>query len=176
MAKPPGKEFEQLAALIYEELSPNAVVTLAQSLKEVVERQDRYERGLNLNSFVAYVLFTILLGNSIVLIPMILNAHAGTKYGVSFPVLARASFGVKGANIPAMLRAIVACGWFGINTWIGGQALQTFFRSLWAGWPAFLGDKSPPGGLFGGHYPTEWISFLLFWALNILIVYRAHVG
>ena len=62
---------------------------------------------------------------SIVLVPMILNAHAGTKYGVSFPVLCRASFGVKGANVPAMLRAIVACGWFGIQTWIGGLALHT---------------------------------------------------
>ena len=61
-------------------------------------------------------MITILLGNTIVLIPMILNAHAGTKYGVSFPVLSRAAFGTKGANVPAMLRAIVACGWFGIQT------------------------------------------------------------
>src|SRR3989304_4784087 len=65
-------------------------------------------------------MLTILLGNVIVLIPMILNAHAGTRYGISFPVLCRASFGVRGANVPAMLRAIVACGWFGIQTWIGG--------------------------------------------------------
>jgi hypothetical protein len=63
-------------------------------------------------------------GKHIVLIPMILNAHAGTKYGVSFPVLCRASFGTKGANIPAILRAIVACGWFGIQTWIGGTAID----------------------------------------------------
>jgi nucleobase:cation symporter-1, NCS1 family len=69
-------------------------------------------------------MLTILLGNTIVLVPMILNAHAGTKYGVSFPVLCRAAFGVKGANVPAMLRAIVACGWFGIQTWIGGLALH----------------------------------------------------
>ena len=68
-------------------------------------------------------MLTILLGNAIVLVPMMLNAHAGTKYGVSFPVLCRASFGVKGANVPAMLRALVACGWFGIQTWIGGLAL-----------------------------------------------------
>ena len=67
---------------------------------------------------------TILLGNTIVLVPMVLNAHAGTKYGISFPVLCRASFGVRGANVPAMLRAIVACGWFGIQTWIGGLALD----------------------------------------------------
>ena len=72
-------------------------------------------------------MITILLGNTIVLIPMILNAHAGTKYGVSFPVLCRAAFGTKGANVPAMLRAIVACGWFGIQTWIGGTAIDALF-------------------------------------------------
>ena len=71
---------------------------------------------------------TILLGNTIVLIPMVLNAHAGTKYGVSFPVLCRASFGVRGANVPAMLRAIVACGWFGIQTWIGGARARRAAR------------------------------------------------
>src|SRR6186713_684273 len=76
----------------------------------------------------AQALTTILLGNVIVLVPMILNAHAGTKYGVSFPVLARASFGVKGANIPAMLRAIVACGWFGIQTWIGGHSIYLMLK------------------------------------------------
>src|SRR5262245_22847823 len=66
---------------------------------------------------------TIALGNLIVLVPMILNAHAGTKYGIPFPVYVRASFGVRGANIPAVLRALVACGWFGIQCWIGGQAI-----------------------------------------------------
>src|ERR1700688_5312766 len=66
---------------------------------------------------------TILLGNLIVLIPMLLNAHAGTRYGIPFPVFVRASFGVRGANVPAVLRALVACGWFGIQAWIGGQAL-----------------------------------------------------
>ena len=81
-------------------------------------------------------LTTILLGNTVVLVPMILNAHAGTKYGVSFPVLCRASFGVKGANVPATLRAIVACGWFGIQTWIGGLALDTLLRAAWPGWSA----------------------------------------
>lgn len=116
-------------------------------------------------------LMTILIGNTIVLVPILANSHPGTKYGIPFPVFARASYGVFGANVPAIMRAIVACGWFGINTWIGGQALQTLFRSLWAGWPTMLGDKAQ-GGLFGGHYPTEWISFLLFWGLNILIVYK----
>ena len=79
-------------------------------------------------------LVTILLGNAIVLIPMILNAHAGTKYGVSFPVLCRAAFGVRGANVPAILRAIVACGWFGIQTWIGALALQALLTAAWPGW------------------------------------------
>src|SRR3982750_1460553 len=66
---------------------------------------------------------TIFLGNVIVLIPMILNAHAGTRYGIPFPVFCRASFGTRGANIPALMRALVACGWFGIQTWIGGDAI-----------------------------------------------------
>ena len=74
-------------------------------------------------------ILTIFLGNSIVLIPMILNGHAGAKYGIPFPVFARASFGTKGANIPAMLRAIVACGWFGIQTWIGGDALYHILKA-----------------------------------------------
>jgi NCS1 family nucleobase:cation symporter-1 len=73
---------------------------------------------------------TILLGNLIVLVPMILNAHAGTKYGIPFPVLVRSSFGVRGANIPAVLRALVACGWFGIQCWIGGQAIYSMLVVL----------------------------------------------
>ena len=68
---------------------------------------------------------TIFLGNTIVLIPLVLNAHAGTKYGIPFPVYCRASFGIRGANVPALLRALVACGWFGIQVWIGGEALYT---------------------------------------------------
>src|SRR5258708_24311771 len=71
-------------------------------------------------------LFTIGLANTIVLVPILLNSHAGTAYGIPFPVFARASYGVFGANVPAMMRAIVACGWFGINAWIGGEALQPF--------------------------------------------------
>ena len=86
---------------------------------------------------------TILLGNTIVLVPMILNAHAGTKYGLSFPVLCRASFGVRGANVPALLRAIVACGWFGIQTWIGGLALDALFAAAWPGWASVPGTTSP---------------------------------
>src|SRR5688572_15721868 len=111
-------------------------------------------------------LLTILLGNSIVLIPILLNSHPGTKYGIPFPVYARASYGTIGSNLPALMRALVACGWFGIQAWIGGQALHTLFRSILPSWPALL------GGPVGGHTPTEWISFLLFWGMNIYIVYR----
>ncbi|MBC7909707.1 MAG: NCS1 family nucleobase:cation symporter-1 [Pyrinomonadaceae bacterium] len=111
-------------------------------------------------------LVTILLGNTIVLIPILLNSHPGTKYGIPFPVFARASYGTIGSNLPALMRAIVACGWFGIQAWIGGQALQTFFGAIIPSWHTLL------GGAIGGHTPTEWISFLLFWALNIFIIYR----
>ncbi|MGB7069672.1 MAG: NCS1 family nucleobase:cation symporter-1 [Pyrinomonadaceae bacterium] len=111
-------------------------------------------------------LITILLGNVIVLVPILLNSHPGTKYGIPFPVFARAAFGTVGSNLPALMRALVACGWFGIQAWIGGQALHTFFGSFIPGWAKLL------GGPIGGHTPTEWLSFLLFWGLNIFIVYR----
>jgi nucleobase:cation symporter-1, NCS1 family len=75
-------------------------------------------------------IFTVFLGNVLVLAPMLLNAHAGAKYGIPFPVFARASFGVTGANVPAVLRALVACGWFGINTWIGGEAINAMLVAL----------------------------------------------
>jgi NCS1 family nucleobase:cation symporter-1 len=101
---------------------------------------------------------TILLGNLIVLIPMILNAHAGTKYGIPFPVYARASFGVRGANVPAVLRAIVACGWFGIQTWIGGQAIYSMLQVLLPGAESYSG--------------LRWICFLAFWLLNMLVIWR----
>src|SRR5438876_4216409 len=79
-------------------------------------------------------LLTIGLGNLIVLVPILFNAHPGTKYGIPFPVLARASFGTAGANVPALLRALVACGWFGIQTYIGGEAIRTFLEALWPGY------------------------------------------
>ena len=75
-------------------------------------------------------IFTVFLGNVLVLVPMLLNAHAGAKYGIPFPVFARASFGVTGANVPAVLRALVACGWFGITTWIGGEAINAMMTAL----------------------------------------------
>jgi len=114
---------------------------------------------------------TILLGNLIVLAPILLNSHPGTKYGIPFPVFARAAYGTSGANVPALMRAIVACGWFGINAWIGGAALQTFFTSLWPGWRDLLGGSQPDWS--HGVFPnTQWISFALFWGLNILIIFR----
>ena len=111
-------------------------------------------------------LFTILLGNVIVLAPILLNSHPGTKYGIPFPVFARASYGTLGSNLPALMRAIVACGWFGIQAWIGGQALHTFFTAFIPGWATLF------GGPMAGHTPTEWLSFMLFWGLNIVIIYR----
>ena len=112
-------------------------------------------------------ILTIFIGNTIVLIPMILNGHAGAKYGIPFPVFARASFGTKGANIPALLRAIVACGWFGIQTWIGGFALYQMFR-LWIPsletlpqiFPASFGLQTGPA-----------ITFIVFWLLNMYVVF-----
>lgn len=114
-------------------------------------------------------MITILLGNTIVLIPMVLNAHAGTKYGVSFPVLARASFGTKGANIPAILRAIVACGWFGIQTWIGGTAIDALFTTLWPGWASINAS-------IAGNPLHTWISFFLFWIIQVVIILRGIEG
>ena len=111
-------------------------------------------------------LVTILLGNTIVLAPILLNSHPGTKYGIPFPVFARAAYGTIGSNLPALLRAIVACGWFGIQAWLGGEALHTLFTSLWPGWPTLLGSG------FSGHTGTEWLSFLVFWGLNIFIIYK----
>ena len=130
------------------------------------------ERGMSWRQ----ALFTILLGNLIVLIPILANSHAGTKYGIPFPVYARAAYGTYGSNLPALMRALVACGWFGIQCWIGGEALHTFFKALWPAWDTLLGGKigGAPGGFinFSGATPTEYLSFLLFWAMNIFIVFR----
>lgn len=101
---------------------------------------------------------TILLGNLIVLVPMLLNAHAGTRYGIPFPVFVRASFGVLGANVPAILRALVACGWFGIQTWIGGQAIYAMAKIIW---PSFANVPAAP-----------WLCFIFFWSLNIIVILR----
>jgi NCS1 family nucleobase:cation symporter-1 len=107
-------------------------------------------------------MLTILLGNTVVLVPMVLNAHAGTKYGISFPVLCRASFGVRGANLPALLRAIVACGWFGIQTWIGGLALDALLRAAWPGWADVAGDTA--------------ITFAIFWLIQVGVILKGLEG
>lgn len=101
---------------------------------------------------------TVLLGNLIVLIPLLLNAHAGAKYGIPFPVFIRAPFGVRGANLAAMLRAVVACGWFGIQTWIGGSAIDAMLRVAWAA--------------LNGNRGVLWACFLFFWMLNMVVVWR----
>ncbi len=111
-------------------------------------------------------IFTILLGNTIVLVPILLNSHPGTKYGIPFPVFARAAYGTVGSNLPALMRALVACGWFGIQAWIGGEALNTFFAALVPRWNTLLGAG------FGGHTTTQWLSFLLFWGINLAIIVR----
>lgn len=103
-------------------------------------------------------LINIALGNLIVLIPMQLNSHAGTKYGIPFPVFARLSFGVWGSNIAAMARAIVGVGWFGIQCWIGGEAINSILGTIFSGWASFSGGV--------------WIAFFAFWLLNVAIVHK----
>ncbi len=111
-------------------------------------------------------LFTITLGNLIVLVPMMLNAHAGTRYGIPFPVLLRASFGTLGANIPAIMRALVACGWFGIQTWIGGSAIYVMLSIIFGFTPAGPEQLLPVLGLSWGQLG----SFMLFWTINIGVI------
>src|SRR5712675_928257 len=109
-------------------------------------------------------ILTIFLGNLIVLVPMVLNAHAGTLYGIPFPVYCRAAFGILGANIPAMLRALVACGWFGIQCWIGGKAIYmivTVFNPELA--------KLPEYGF--GLNSAQLGCFLAFWAINVAVIF-----
>ena len=114
----------------------------------------------------AQAIGTVFLANLIVLVPMILNAHAGTKFGIPFPVYCRTAFGLVGANVPAVMRGLVACGWFGIQTWIGGSALFTMLASMMpnvknAGLLPFIGEN-----------PWEFACFLVFWAINMAIVWR----
>jgi nucleobase:cation symporter-1, NCS1 family len=109
---------------------------------------------------------TIFLGNVIVLVPMILNAHAGTQYGIPFPVYCRAAFGTRGANVPALLRALVACGWFGIQTWIGGNAVHKILSVFI---PAM---GSPPSASLFGITGSQFACFLFFWGINMWVVYK----
>jgi NCS1 family nucleobase:cation symporter-1 len=108
---------------------------------------------------------TIFLGNLIVLIPMIMNAHAGTKYGIPFPVYCRAAFGTHGANVPALLRALVACGWFGIQTWIGGEAIHKILTIFF---PALGGEAHNALGIT---FP-QLACFLFFWGINMFVIYK----
>src|SRR6266446_2892840 len=111
-------------------------------------------------------ILTIFLGNLIVLIPMVLNAHAGTQYGIPFPVYCRAAFGTKGANVPALLRAFVACGWFGIQTWIGGNAIYKILA-------VFMPPLAAAGqGSFMGITFWQFLCFLFFWGINMVVVYK----
>ncbi len=109
---------------------------------------------------------TIFLANLIVLLPMILNAHAGTQYGIPFPVYCRAAFGTTGANVPALLRALVACGWFGIQTWIGGNAI---FKILAVAFPSLL--HATVSVTFGISAP-QFVCFLFFWGINMGVIYK----
>ncbi len=108
---------------------------------------------------------TITVANLLVLIPMLLNSHAGTKYGIPFPVFARAFYGVRGANFAAILRALVACGWFGIQTWVGGQAIFVIIGKL-------AGNGWTNAGAFGGQPWTMWLSFALFWVIQMVVIMR----
>ncbi|NBA93396.1 NCS1 family nucleobase:cation symporter-1 [Pseudomonas sp. R5(2019)] len=108
---------------------------------------------------VGEALVAILLANIVVLVPLTLNAFPGTKYGIPFPVLLRSSFGIIGSNVPCLIRALVACGWFGIQTMFGGLAIHLFLGSLSADWKSLGGTG-------------EVIGFMMFWALNLWIVLR----
>ncbi|MBI3442107.1 MAG: NCS1 family nucleobase:cation symporter-1 [Proteobacteria bacterium] len=108
---------------------------------------------------------TIFLGNLIVLVPMTLNAHAGTRYGIPFPVYCRAAFGTNGANIPAVLRALVACGWFGIQTWIGGEAIYKICTVIFH-------LSIEPASNWLGITLGQFLCFLLFWGINMWVIYR----
>ena len=113
-------------------------------------------------------MWTVLLGNLIVFVPMSLSGHAGTKYGIPFPVFARASFGVRGSHIPSLLRAIVACGWFGIQTWIGGAAIYTIVLILFP----YVADGPAMMPEWVGVSLIQFICFMLFWAMNIWLIWK----
>src|SRR5262249_40545846 len=109
---------------------------------------------------------TIFLGNCIVLGPMALNAHAGTRYGIPFPVYCRSAFGLRGANVPALMRALVACGWFGIQTWIGGMSLFTLLAVWFPSW-----KEAPPVAGLDITWPQA-ACFVAFWFVNVWVVWH----
>jgi NCS1 family nucleobase:cation symporter-1 len=119
--------------------------------------------ALGMNWVQAFLCIT--LGNILVLVPMLLNSHAGTKYGIPFPVFARAFYGIRGANLAALIRAFIACGWFGIQTWIGGEAVYVIGGKLFGDWWANAGQ-------FWGEPWTVWLSFMIFWLIQMAIIWR----
>jgi NCS1 family nucleobase:cation symporter-1 len=119
--------------------------------------------ALGMNWLQAFL--TITVANLIVLVPMLLNSHAGTKYGIPFPVFARAFYGLRGANLPALLRAFIACGWFGIQTWVGGQAIFVIIGKL-------TGARWIHAGTVGGAPWTMWLSFTVFWLVQMVLIWR----
>ena len=108
---------------------------------------------------VSEALWTILIANIVVLIPLTLNAYPGTRYGIPCPVVMRASFGIIGSNVPSLIRAVVACGWFGVQTLFGGIAIHLMLSALFDGWAAL-------GGV------GEVIGFFIFWFANLAVVIR----
>jgi NCS1 family nucleobase:cation symporter-1 len=136
-------------------------VALAACIPTYMLASSLIEEGMNWWQAV----LTISLGNLIVLVPLVLNAHAGTRYGIPFPVYCRAAFGVRGANVPALLRALVACGWFGIQCWIGGWAVYKVLEVYVPAW------RSLPRLPVVGITLPQAACFLAFWGLNLLIVW-----
>ncbi len=108
---------------------------------------------------VAEALWTILFANLVVLIPLTLNAYPGTRYGIPCPVVLRASFGIVGSNVPALIRALVACGWFGVQTLFGGIAIHLLFSAISDNWAALGGTG-------------EVLGFFIFWVANVTVVIR----
>jgi nucleobase:cation symporter-1, NCS1 family len=170
----PAPEHRESLSLINEDLAPTAPdkrkwgtwnyaalwISMSLCIPTYLLASGMIKDGLNW--WQAILIF--FLGNTIVLIPMLLNGHAGAKYGIPFPVFARASFGTRGANIPAMLRALVACGWFGIQTWIGGKSLYNLIRA----WNPSLAEIDTHS-LFPQAIPL--LCFFLFWLLNMYVIY-----
>ena len=108
---------------------------------------------------VSEALWTILIANIVVLIPLTLNAFPGTRYGIPCPVVLRASFGIIGSNVPSLVRAVVACGWFGVQTLFGGIAIHLMLAAMFDSWAALGGTG-------------EVIGFFIFWIANIAVVIR----
>nr|MDJ0646998.1 cytosine permease [Flavobacteriaceae bacterium] len=105
-------------------------------------------------------LIIIGLANLIITVPMVLNGHAGVKYGIPFPVIGRASFGTKGVHLASVTRGIIACGWFGVQTWIGGLAVYAIFNAI-TGSPGELGLS------FG-----KFVGFVVFWVINMYFIWK----